>query len=144
VCFTTIVVSTVDSRAGLAHWGFPGECGTLRWTEKDDGAEVVWEERGVVLTGQFGRRRRPLRMPVRAIQARADRPMLVPVRMHALARRARVAIEVPADDALAALVGRHWGLHLGGLETVLRTAVEPLGLWARVRATEGGVEPGIP
>jgi hypothetical protein len=145
VCFTTNVVSTVESRAaGMAHWGFPHECGTLRWTAKEDGAEVVWEERGLVVEAAYARRRVRLNVPMRGVQARGDEPVVVPVRMHGLVRRARVVIEVPGDDPLARLAGRRVGFHVGGLEMVLRPATVPVGLRARLRAAERGVEPGIP
>jgi hypothetical protein len=144
LCFTTNVVTTPDSRAAQAHWGFPQGFGTLRWTAKEDGAEIEWEERGLVVRAEFGHRRLPLTLPVRAVQLRADAPVLVRGRLHGLARRARVTIEVSGDDPLAGLAGQRIGAHIGGLEMVLRTAIQPVRLFARLRAVERGVEPGIP
>ena len=144
MCMTTMVVTSVDSRlGGRVNWGFPKELGTLVWLDEGDDRVMRWEERDIVLRASPAGPPLPVLLPLRALQRRADG--LVSVRGHARGwgRVARVEVDVPADDALAPLSGRHRGLMVHGLRLVMNPARRPVGLTATLRAPLRAPEPAL-
>lgn len=142
VCFTTAAVSSTDSRvAGRHHWGFPGDVATLGWDSDVDTHTLTWEERGLVVRAHFGRRSLPVAIPFRAVQRRADGPVVVPGRLRGRARRGRVTIEVH-DGGLSGLAGTHRAIHVAGLRLVLDPARLPHGRLRTLLAPAPGIEPG--
>ena len=142
ICFTTAAVSSTDSRmAGRHHWGFPGEVATLGWDSDVDTHTLRWDERGVVVRAHFGRRSLPVAIPFRAVQRRADGPVVVPGRLRGRARRGRVVIEVQGSD-LSGLAGTHRAIHVAGLRLVLDPARLPHGRLRTLLAPAPGIEPG--
>lgn len=143
-CFTTMVVDSPASRVGgRASWGFPKELGTLSWHRDGDVRELRWEERGVVVRGVASRVRVPALVPVRALQRRADGPVVVPGRLRGLARVARVSVSAPPDDAFSTLTGRHVGLVVDSMRFVVRPARHPFGLTSTLRAPLHAPEPAL-
>lgn len=144
LCITTMVVTSVDSRlGGRINWGFPKEMGTLVWLDEGDDRVLRWEERDIVVRASPVGPPLPVLLPLRALQRRADG--LVSIRGHARGRGrvAHVDVEVPADDPLAALAGRHRGLMLAGMRLVMNPARRPVGLTATLRAPLRAPEPAL-
>jgi hypothetical protein len=56
---------------------------------------------------------------------------------------ARVDVEIPVDDPLAALAGRHRGLMVSGMRLVMSPARRPVGLTATLRAPLRAPEPAL-
>lgn len=144
LCITTMVVTSVDSRlAGRVNWGFPKEMGTLVWLDEGDDRVLRWEERDIVLRASPVGPPLPVLLPLRALQRRADG--LVSIRGHTRGRGrvARVEVEVPADDPLASLAGRHRGLLIAGMRLVMSPARRPVGLTTTLRAPLRAPEPAL-
>jgi len=144
LCITTMVVTSVDSRlGGRVNWGFPKEMGTLVWLDEGEDRVLRWEERDIVVRASPVGPPLPVLLPLRALQRRADG--LVSVRGHARGRGrvARVDVEVPADDPLAGLAGRHRGLMIAGMRLVMNPARRPVGLAATLRAPLRAPEPAL-
>jgi hypothetical protein len=144
LCITTMVVTSVDSRlGGRVNWGFPKEMGTLVWLDEGDDRVLRWEERDIVVRASPVGPPLPVLLPLPALQRRADG--LVSVRGHARGRGrvARVDVEVPADDPLAGLAGRHRGLMIAGMRLVMNPARRPVGLTATLRAPLRAPEPAL-
>lgn len=135
-CFTTMVVDSAESRVGgRANWGFPKELGSLVWSEDGDERSLRWVERGVVVSGVPGRLALPALVPVRALQRRADGPVVVPGHLRGRAHMTRVSVSVGADDdRLAPLVGSHRGVHVASMRLVVRPARSPVGFTSSLRA----------
>jgi hypothetical protein len=144
LCITTMVVTSVDSRlGGRLNWGFPKEMGTLVWLDEGEDRVLRWEERNIVLRASPVGPPLPVLLPMRALQRRADG--LVSIRGHARGRGrvAHVHVEVPADDPLAGLAGRHRGLLIAGMRLVMNPARRPVGLTATLRAPLRAPEPAL-
>ena len=144
LCITTMAVTSVDSRlGGRMNWGFPKELGTLVWVDEGDDRVLEWRERDIVVWATPVGPPLPVLLPLRALQRRADG--LVSVRGHAKGRGrvARVEIEVPEDDPLAGLAGRHRGLMVAGMRLVVHPARRPVGLAASLRAPLRAPEPAL-
>jgi hypothetical protein len=144
LCITTMVVTSVDSRlGGRINWGFPKEMGTLVWLDEGDDRVLRWEERDIVVRASPMGPPLPVLLPLRALQRRADG--LVSIRGHARGRGrvAHVDVEVPADDPLAGLAGRHRGLMVAGMRLVMNPARRPVGLTATLRAPLRAPEPAL-
>jgi hypothetical protein len=144
MCMTTMVVTSVDSRlGGRVNWGFPKELGTLVWLDEGDDRILRWEERDIVLRASPMGPPLPVLLPLRSLQRRADG--LVSVRGHARGRGrvARVEVDIPADDPLAPLAGRHKGLMVAGMRLVMHPARRPVGLTATLRAPLRAPEPAL-
>jgi hypothetical protein len=144
VCITTMAVTSVDSRlGGRINWGFPKELGTIVWLDEGEDRVVRWEERNIVVRASPVGPPLPVFLPLRALQRRADG--LVSVRGHARGRGrvARVEVEVPADDPLAGLAGRHRGLMVAGMRLLVNPARRPVGLTATLRAPLRAPEPAL-
>lgn len=143
-CFTTMVVSSADSRThGRANWGFPKEVGTLTWERDGDVRELRWVERDLVVRGTPTALRAPVLVPVRALQRRGDGPVVVPGRLRGLARYAHVDVEAPEGDALAALGGPHRGCTVDSMRFVVRPARRPFGFTSTLRAPLHAPEPAL-
>jgi hypothetical protein len=144
VCMTTMVVTSVDSRlGGRVNWGFPKELGTLVWLAEGDDRVLRWEERSIVLRASPVGPPLPVFLPLRALQRRADGPVSVWGHARGRGRLARVDIDVPADDPLFPLAGRHRGLIVAGLRLVMSPARRPVGLTATLRAPLRAPEPAL-
>ena len=144
VCITTMAVTSVDSRlGGRVNWGFPKELGTLVWLDEGEDRVMRWEERNIVVRASPVGRYLPVLLPLRALQRRADG--MVSVRGHARGRGrfARVEIEVPQDDPLAGMAGRHRGLMIAGVRLVMNPARRPVGLTVTLRAPLRAPEPAL-
>jgi hypothetical protein len=144
LCITTMAVTSVDSRlGGRVNWGFPKELGTLVWLDEGEGRVLRWEERNIVVRATPVGPPLPVLLPLRALQRRADG--LVSVHGHAKGRGrvARVEVEVPEDDPLAGLAGRHRGLIVAGMRLVVHPARRPVGLTATLRAPLRAPEPAL-
>jgi hypothetical protein len=144
VCITTMAVTSVDSRlGGRVNWGFPKELGTLVWLDEGDDRVLRWEERHIVVRATPVGPPLPVLLPLRALQRRADG--LVSVHGHAKGRGrvARVEMDVPEDDPLAGLAGRHRGLMVAGMRLVVNPARRPVGLTATLRAPLRAPEPAL-
>lgn len=143
VCFITMVVDSNDRRmAGRLNWGLPGEVGTLRWTSGPAGVRLDWDERGISVIGTSRGGPFPWIFPMRALQRRADGPVVVPFRTLGRARSARVAVHVQADDDLGWLAGDHGGIRINGLRLRINPARLPAGLVSSLRAPLRAPEPG--
>lgn len=144
LCITTMAVTSVDSRlGGRINWGFPKELGTLVWLDEGEDRVVRWEERDIVVRASPVGPPLPVFLPLRALQRRADG--LVSIRGHARGRgrMAHVEVEVPVDDPLAGLAGRHRGLMVSGMRLVVNPARRPVGLTATLRAPLRAPEPAL-
>jgi hypothetical protein len=144
LCITTMVVTSVDSRlGGRVNWGFPKEMGTLVWLDEGEDRVLRWEERDIVVRASPVGPPLPVLLPLRALQRRADG--LVSIRGHTRGRGrvAHVEVEVPADDPLAGLAGRHRGLMIAGMRLVMNPARRPIGLTATLRAPLRAPEPAL-
>jgi Acetoacetate decarboxylase (ADC) len=153
LCLTTAVVNRPDARVGgVVNWGFPKELGTLSWSllAEEDGVRVAWDERAVVVTAVPRRRSGllslfslPVLVPLRAVQRRADGPVVVPGRLRGWARPSWVTISTPAGDPLALLAGRRRGFYLAGVRLVIDPARHPSGLTSTLRAPLRAPEPAL-
>jgi hypothetical protein len=144
LCITTMVVTSVDSRlGGRVNWGFPKELGTLVWLDEGEDRILRWEERDIVVRASPVGPPLPVLLPLRALQRRADG--LVSIRGHTRGRGrvAHVDVEVPEDDPLAGLAGRHRGLLIAGMRLVMNPARRPVGLAATLRAPLRAPEPAL-
>jgi hypothetical protein len=143
-CVTTAVTTCADGRvASHLNWGVPSELGTLRWSSNGDERELSWEERGIVIRGSAGRLGLPFLVPFRALQRRADGPVLVPGRLRAWVRLAKIDVEVPDDDPMVELAGRHPGAVLAAPRLVVQPARHPFGLFSSLRAPLRAAEPAL-
>ena len=77
------------------------------------------------------------------MQRRTDGPVVVPGRLRGLARYAHVDVDIPDDDALSALAGRHHGLTVDGMRFVVRPARSPVGWTSTLRAPLHAPEPAL-
>jgi len=144
VCFTTMVVSSTDSRVGgRLNWGFPKEVGTLRWSVDGDERELWWEERGIVVRGRPTGPVLPVLLGLRAVQRGVDGPAVVPGRVRGRARWGRAEVKVPGGDALAGVAGVHRALVVGGMRLVVDPARSPRGLASTLRAPLRAPEPAL-
>jgi hypothetical protein len=144
MCMTTMVVTSVDSRlGGRVNWGFPKELGTLIWLDEGDDRVLRWEERDIVLRASPIGPPLPVLLPLRSLQRRADGLVSVRGRARGRGRVARVEVDVPADDPLAPLAGRHKGLMVAGMRLVMNPARRPVGLTATLRAPLRAPEPAL-
>lgn len=144
MCMTTMAVTSVDSRlGGRVNWGFPKELATLVWLDEGDDRVLRWEERGIVLRASPVGPPLPVLLPLRALQRRADGPVSVWGHARGRGRVARIDVEVPADDELAPLGGRHRGLLVSGMRLVVSPARRPVGLTATLHAPLRAPEPAL-
>lgn len=141
-CVVLMVVDRQDARTGARlNWGYPAELGALGWSADGEERELTWVDRGIVVRGRARGPKVPMVLPRRDLQHRGDGPVLVPGRVGGLWRLAAVAVEVPPEDPLAVLAGRHPGAHIGGVHRVVREARTPIGLLAPLRAPTASTEP---
>jgi hypothetical protein len=144
LCITTMAVTSVDSRlGGRVNWGFPKELGTLVWLDEGDDRVLRWEERGIVVRASPIGPPLPVLVPLRALQRRADGLVSVRGLARGRGRVAHVDVEMPADDPLAGVAGRHKGLLVAGLRLVVSPARRPAGLTATLRAPLRAPEPAL-
>ena len=143
-CITTMVVDSQQARVGgVLNWGFPREMGKLRWHGDADCRELVWEERGLVVRGRGRGPSVPLVAPLRSLQHRSDGRVVVPGRLRALGRLARVTVQTFPGDDLAGLAGDHTGAVVAGMRFVVHPARHPAGLTATLRAPLRAPEPAL-
>lgn len=147
------VIQVVDSadarRAFRSLWGLPTDLGTFLWSRDGDERAVRWQERGVVARASSTRLRLPVVAVLRSVQRRHDGPVVLPRRMFALARPARVTIEVAEPMSgqevdLAWLEGRHPGVVLHGMRMVAGAARHPAGALSSLRAPSLASRPMVP
>ena len=144
MCVTTMVVTSVDSRlGGRVNWGFPKELGTLVWLDEGDDRVLRWEERDIVVRASPTGPPLPVLLPLRALQRRADGLVSVRGHLRGRGRMAHLQVEVPADDELASLAGRHLGLMVSSMRLVMNPARRPVGLAATLRAPLRAPEPAL-
>jgi hypothetical protein len=129
------VVNVAPARLGYrVNWGLPAELGTLRWETDGDTRRIVWEERELAVEVEGRGVSFPAWLPVRAVQRRADGPVVIPRRIRARGRLARATVEARDGDALAELAGSHPGVLLAGARFVVRPARRPAGVLSSLRA----------
>jgi hypothetical protein len=134
-CFTTMVVDSAGSRlGGRANWGFPKDLGSLVWESDGGERSLRWVERDLTVRGKPGRFALPVLVPVRALQRRADGPVVVPGRLRGRGRMTRVTVETAPGDPLAPLAGRHPGVHVASMRFTVRPAGAPVGFYSSLRA----------
>lgn len=115
MCVTTMVVDSAESRtAGRERWGFPKELGTLRWVEAGTERSLRWEERGVVIRWTAKGPSLPALAPLVCLQQGSDVALRVPGLARGSVQVARVELDVPVDDDLSYLAGRHVGAQVSG------------------------------
>jgi hypothetical protein len=143
-CFTTVVVDHPDARmGGRLNWGFPKELGKLLWRQDGDERELRWVDRDICVRGTPSKVVLPLLVPMRALQRRADGPVVVPARLRGKGRIASVNVYVPQDDLLAPLAGTHRGLHVAGMRFTVRPARHPVGFASTLLAPLRAPEPAL-
>jgi hypothetical protein len=143
-CFTTMVVDNAEARmGGRLNWGFPKELGRLVWLQDGDERELRWADRDICVRGTPGHLLAPVLVPLRAVQRREDGPVVVPGRLWALARLARVTFYAPPEDPLALLAGRHLGAHLAGTRFLVKPARRPVGIASTLIAPLRVPEPAL-
>lgn len=144
MCMTTMVVTSVDARlGGRVNWGFPKELGTLVWLDEGSDRILRWEERDIVVRATPTGPPLPVLLPLRSLQRRADGLVSVRGHMRGRGRLARLEAEVPAEDPLAGLAGRHLGLMVSGMRLVMNPARRPVGVAATLRAPLRAPEPAL-
>lgn len=143
LCVTGMVVSQPAAAAGTRlNWGLPAEVGRLTWAVDGDERVLRWDDGGVALRGAPVGPRLPLLLPVRSVQRRGDGPVVVPRRVAALVRPARLTVELDGDDhPWAWLAGPHPGALLATARLLLRPARHPSGLLSSFRAPLRAPEP---
>ncbi len=128
-------VSVAPARLGYrVNWGLPAEFGKLSWEADADTRRIEWEERGLSITLRCRGLSFPAFVPVRAVQRRADGPVVVPRRVRARGRLGRATVDVPTEDYLAELAGSHRGALLSSARFVVRPARRPAGIMSSLRA----------
>jgi hypothetical protein len=143
-CITTMVVDSAGSRrGGRLNWGFPKELGTLTWHRDGSRRELRWAERDVVIEGRPKGPPLPGLAPVRMLQHRSDGPVVVPGWLRGRVRLAALEVHAPEADPLAALAGRHPGVHVAGMHLRVRPARHPVGLASTLRAPLRAPEPAL-
>ncbi len=114
-----VAVMTVDSSAscegGRRNWGFPKEMGELGWDGGAGRPSLRWEERGLRVEGRPMGPAAPLALPLCCLQRRGDEPVSVLGWLRGRARRAEVAVHLPAGDPLEPWSGTHRGLVVSDL-----------------------------
>ena len=126
MCVTTMVVTTPQSRlGGRANWGLPKELGTLDWSCDGTTRVLRWVERDIVVRATPLGPPLPALVPLRALQRRADGPVVAPVRVSGRARTAKVEVSAPAVDPWTALAGNHLGAVVSGGRLVMGEARQP-------------------
>jgi len=144
MCVTSMVVTSVDARlGGGVNWGFPKELGTLVWLDEGDDRVMRWEERNIVVRATPVGPPLPVLCPLQALQRRADGLVSVRGRIRGRGRLAHLQVDIPADDCLAGLAGRHVGLMVAGMRMVISPARRPVGLAATLRAPLRAPEPAL-
>lgn len=146
-CVSAMVVSEAAAKVGCRlNWGLPAQLGELEWSAEGDVRVVRWAEGGVVLRAvPRGRVVLPVVLPMRSVQERSDGPVLVPRRLGALLRRARVevAVEPGGEEGLSWLAGVHGGAVLSAARLVVRPARHPSGVLSSFRAPSRAAEPRL-
>lgn len=143
-CFTVMVVDSAEARmGGRLNWGFPKELGKLLWRQDGDERELRWVDRDICVRGTPSRLVLPMLVPLRALQRRADGPVVVPARARGKARPAKITVYAPKDDPFAGLAGAYRGIHIAGLRFTVRPARHPVGLASTLLAPLRAPEPAL-
>ena len=143
-CIRTLAVTAAAVVASYrADWGPPPQIAHLRWLADDDERELAWEGREIVIRGRPRRGFFPAPVPLRALQRRADGPVLVPRLLFAANHPAHVDITVPDDDELAWLAGGHKGALMAGMHVVTRPAGSRTAALRSIRAPGWVPEPAL-
>jgi hypothetical protein len=133
LCVVAMAVTSPDARrACRTNLGLPAELGSLRWSAHGVDRSMAWDERGVLLRGVPWGPSVPAMVPVRSVQRGSDGPVIVPRRFSARMRLAACHAEVPADDALAWVTGRHPGAVMAGMRIAAHPARRPAGLLSSI------------
>jgi hypothetical protein len=148
-CVASMVVSEAAAKVGSRlNWGFPAEVGRLTWSADGDERVLRWEECGIEVRGVARGPRLPVLVPTRAVQHRADGPVVVPRRVGGLLRLARVTVSAPSvEDGLpsewSTVAGSHRGVVVSAARMLMRPSRHPSGLLSTFRAPLSTVEPGL-
>ena len=133
MCTVAMVVTSADARLACRRtWGLPAERGELDWIATAGTREMLWRERELVLRGRVWGPPLVTIVPLRWVQGRPGGPVVLPRRLRARVRMAHCEVEVPADDDLAWLEGRHRGIALQGARIVAGAARRPAGVLSSV------------
>ena len=126
MCVTTMVVTTSQSRlGGRANWGLPKELGTLDWSSDGPTTVLRWVERDIVVRATPVGPPLPTLVPLRALQRRADGPVMAPVRVSGRARTAKVEVSAPVGDPWSPVTGKHLGAVVSGGRLVMGEPRQP-------------------
>ena len=145
-CFSCSVVDNAAMRLGAReNWGFPHQLGSLVWSAAGDERTLRWVERGLTVSAVRSGTPVPWLLPLRALQRRADGPVIVPGRLRGRGHVASVSVEVAdrADDALGGLAGAHHGVVVGSLRYRLAPARHPWGATGSLLAPLRAPEPAV-
>lgn len=144
-CVTTMAVDLPEARTGgRLNWGYPKELASLTWSAADGMSTLRWVERGIVISGTPTKLVAPVLVPLRMVQRRNDGPVVVPGGLRGVARLARLSVEIPDDDPLAALArDRATGVHVASLRLQVRPARHPRGWASSFRAPLQAPSPAL-
>ena len=143
LCVTSMVVSEAAAKVGnRLNWGFPALLGSLEWSADADCRVLRWAEGGVEVRATCRGPRVPAVVPMRSLQARGDGPVMVPRRLAAVARFARVSVTA-GEESSAWLAGLHRGAVLSSARLLVRPARHPSGLLSSFRAPLQAPEPRL-
>ncbi len=114
-----VVDSAVSEAAGRHHWGFPKQLGTISWSAEGRSRRLAWDDGGVRVSASAANGPGlPVWVPIRAFQHRGE-DEIVPGRLRARARPARVTVESVPESVFHGVQGRWWGLLLSDLRLVI-------------------------
>lgn len=150
-CVTAMVVSEAAAKVGnRLNWGMPASIGALEWSADADTRVLRWSDGGVEVRAVCGRLAVPAVLPMRSVQGRGDGPVLVPRRLSAMLRLARVSVAAPGpggDEASSWswswLAGEHRGAVLSSARLLVRPARHPSGVLSSFRAPLQAPEPRL-
>lgn len=144
-CVTSMVVSEAAAKVGnRLNWGMPASIGSLEWSADGDVRVLRWVDGGVEVRAVCGRVAVPAVLPMRSVQGRGDGPVLVPRRLSALLRLARVSVGASGgDEGWSWSAGEHRGAVLSSARLLVRPARHPLGVLSSFRAPLQAPEPRL-
>ncbi|HET9444071.1 MAG TPA: acetoacetate decarboxylase family protein, partial [Acidimicrobiales bacterium] len=142
------LLSSTEARTGYRHnWGLPATVGQLSWLVDGEARVLRCRRPDLEVRGIPGRPPIPAVVPIRSLQRRADGPVVLPRRLVALVRPARMEVTVDqvggdgSDVDLGFLAGSHPGLMMATARISAHPARHPIGLLSSLRAPLRAIEP---
>jgi hypothetical protein len=155
LCVVLQVLSEPDAgRAYRTNWGLPATIGPLVWRAEGEDRVMGCEALGIEIRGKPVGPRFPAIVPIRSLQSRDHRPLVLPRRFVALVRLARTVVSLTEQEdrgghldegahMVRDLAGAHPGAVMSGVRIVARPVRQPAGLWSSLRAPFPGIEPAM-